>query len=56
MKARDFPSYRLRHGIGVWRYQRRCPWYFSKAQQAQPFKGDVVRLPQSEEFDRSPDP
>ena len=25
MKARDFPSYRLRHGIGVWRYQRRCP-------------------------------
>jgi hypothetical protein len=56
MKARNFPSYRLRHAIRVWRYRRKYPWQFPKAQQAEPDKGDVVRLPPSEEFDRSPDP
>ena len=28
MRSRDFPSYRLRHAIRVWRYRRRHPWQF----------------------------
>jgi hypothetical protein len=55
MKARNFPSYRIRHAIRVWRYRRRHPWQFTEAQRDQPVRGDVVHLPQSEEFDRSTD-
>ena len=56
MRARDFPSYRLRHRIRMWRYRRRYPWHFTDAQEAQQIRGDVVHLPPSEETDRvSPD-
>ena len=36
MRARDFPSYRLRHAIRVWRYKRRHPWQFSAEEDVQP--------------------
>ena len=51
MKARDFPSYALRHRIRVWRYRRKYPYRFTH--EPQPVREDVVRLPPSEEFDRS---
>jgi len=49
MRARDFPSYRLRHAIRVWRYERRHPWQFSdgKGKRAG-HHGHVVRLPESD--------
>ena len=28
MQGKDFPWYRLRHAIRVWRYKRRHPWQF----------------------------
>ena len=49
MRARDFPSYRLRHAIRVWRYKRRHPWQFSDGTQQH---DHVVRLPESEPLDR----
>ena len=56
MRARDFPSYRLRHGIRMWRHRRKYPWHFTDAQEAQQIRGDAVHLPPSEETDRvSPD-
>jgi hypothetical protein len=56
MRARDFPSYRLRHRIRVWRYRRRHPWQFDEGHEVQPRRDDVIHLPHSEEADRvSPD-
>lgn len=26
----NFPSYRIRHRIRVWRYRRRYPWHFHR--------------------------
>ena len=49
-KLRNFPSYRLRHAIRVWRYKRRHPWQFSDGKARQ--HDHVVRLPESEELDR----
>ena len=40
MQARDFPSYRLRHAIRVWRYRRKHPWQFSQGEDVQPFVYD----------------
>jgi hypothetical protein len=53
MKARNFPSYRLRHRIRVWRYKRKHPWQFTEAQQAQQVRGEVIQLPVSDEVDRA---
>ena len=50
MQARDFPSYRLRHAIRVWRYKRQHPWQFSDGKSRH--HDHVVRLPESEELDR----
>jgi len=36
MRARDFPSYRLRHAIRVWRYKRRHPWQFNQRKEEVP--------------------
>ena len=55
MNGRNFPSYRLRHAIRVWRaerYQRRNPLYYPPEQQSQP-SDNVVRLPPSEDLERS---
>ena len=30
---RNFPSYRLRHRIRVWRYRRKHPWQYRDGQQ-----------------------
>ena len=57
MKARDFPSYRLRHSIRVWRIRRRFPWAFHPdvAPLPDPDEEDVVIFPPSDVFDRTSD-
>ena len=40
MRARNFPSYRLRHAIRVWRYKRRHPWQFSQGEDLPPIVYD----------------
>ena len=37
---RNFPSYRLRHRIRVWRYKRRHPWQFNQGEEVQPIVYD----------------
>ena len=56
MKARDFPSYRLRHAIRVWRarrYQSRNPLYYPPEDSVPSSEGDVVQIPPSESLERS---
>jgi hypothetical protein len=54
MKARDFPSYRLRHWLRMRRLRRRFPWRFhNDVVMAAPERDeDVVALPPSDVFDR----
>jgi hypothetical protein len=61
MKRRDFPWYRLRHRIRVWRaerYHRRNPLYYPPEQtspdEPQPLpQDDVLLLPPSDELERN---
>ena len=48
MKGRDFPSYRLRHRIRVWRaqrYHRRNPLYYPPEQSS---PDELQRVPQDD--------
>ena len=61
MNGRNFPSYRLRHALRVWRarrYQSRNPLYYppedsSPEDSPRSSEGDVVQIPTSESLERS---
>ena len=60
MKARDFPSYRLRHALRVWRarrYRGRNPLYYPPDDSSRPVarrssEEDILWLPPSESLQR----
>lgn len=56
MNGRNFPSYRLRHAIRVWRarrYQRRNPLYYPPEDPSRlDPQDDVVQVPPSEDLER----
>ena len=55
MNGRNFPSYRLRHAIRMWRarrYQRRNPLYYPSEDRQPSSEADVVQLPSSENLER----
>ena len=51
----NFPSYRLRHAMRVWRYRRRHPWQFAHDVAPPPERDedDIVDLPPSDVIDRT---
>lgn len=58
MIGRNFPSYRLRHSLRVWRarrYHHRNPMYYPPQSSSRPvqrplFEEDVIRIPPSETY------